>query len=221
MIAGTEPRVWSHTQEVAEATGGVAVLGVHPWFVSGVEDLDAALAELSRRAPAGIGEIGLDAARRGSAEAWQRQRRFARAQLALARELDLPVVFHCVRAAGELLRIVELDGLPAAGGMLHGWSGSPEMAMRAVRAGLHVSIGPMVCRPRARKARASAVAIPDDFLLVETDSPDQAPPGVDRGEPAHVVAVLTEIAELRNATVEQLAELTSANLARLWPRPTQ
>ena len=143
------------------------------------------------------------------------QEAWFRAQLALARELDVPVVLHCVRAGQRLLDVVAADGLPSAGGMLHGWGGPADQAARAVKLGLHVSFGPLVCRGRAKRARASVVAVPVERLLVETDAPDQPLPGRTVGEPADVVRVLATVAHLRGAHPEALAAQTDRNLRAL------
>lgn len=217
VIAGTRPATWDRTTRVAEETGGVALLGVHPWYVDEVADtLDEALERLRQLEPVGFGEMGLDAVRGPSPAQRALQRKVLRAQLALARQLDRPVAFHCVRAAPELLTLLERDGLPKSGGMMHGWSGPPDQAERAVKLGLMVSFGPLVCRERARRVREAAVRVPLEHLLVETDAPDQPLDHRTHGEPADVVTVLTTLASLRNQDVERIAFATAANARRLW-----
>jgi TatD DNase family protein len=217
LICGSDPDAWDHTEAVAARTGGVAALGVHPWVAAELSDsgVDAWIEALATRSPRIVGEIGLDALWYRDDTARARQRRAVRAQLALARERDVPVVLHCVRAYPELLALVERDGLPAAGGMVHGWSGPPGEVARALRLGLHVSFGPLVLRDKARKARQSVAEVPLDRLLVETDCPSMAPLGVERGEPAHVVQVAAEVAALRGVDAAEVAAATNANAERL------
>ncbi len=214
VVAGTRPSCWRGTQQTAEATGGRAVLGVHPWFAA--EATTESLTRLATLAPEGIGEIGLDGLAATSDDERALQRAAFRAQLALARERDVPVVIHCVKAVQEVLEVVRADGLPFRGGMIHGWSGSRESAEAFVRAGLCVSFGPLVCRPRARRAREAAAAVPVERLLVETDAPDQAPPGEERGEPAHARVVVEELARIRGVEPAALAAATRATLQRLF-----
>lgn len=164
-----------------------------------------------------MGECGLDWYRTRDTAGRQRQRRAFRAQLALARERDLPVVVHCVRAYGVLLEICERDGVPSAGGMIHAWTGAPELVPRALRLGLHLSFGPVVFV--ARRARAAVAEVPDARLLVETDCPDQAPPGHGRGEPADLVPVAAEVARLRGTEPEAVLASTAANARRLLGLP--
>ena len=219
VLAGTAPDTWDRTAAIGSVVGGAVVLGIHPWW-AGRCDLDGALAALASRPLAGIGEIGLDAvAARGDADR-ALQRRVFRAQLALARQRDVPVVIHCVRAFPELISLLRRDGLPVAGGMIHGWSGPADAAVAAAALGLCVSFGPLVCRPRARRVRQAAVAVPPTRLLVETDGPDQALPGHDRGEPDQVVAVLDTIAALRGQPAAELAPVLADNLGRLGLAPS-
>lgn len=214
VICGADPRQWDETLRIADQTGGIAALGVHPWSADSAEEaeLDRWLGALSSRPLRIVGEIGLDRLR---SEGWERQRRAFREQLALARERALPVVLHCVRAYPELLAIVEADGGSPAGGVVHGWSGPPDQVARAVRLGLSVSFGPLVLRDRARKARASVPLVPDDRLLVETDCPDMAPPGASRGEPSDLLAVAEAVAALRGCALDRIAAVTRANAERL------
>lgn len=212
VICGSRHERWDDTERIAAATNGIAVLGIHPWSAAGL-DLRPWLAELRVRPLRGIGEIGLDTLHPGGED----QRRVLRDQLALARERDLPVVLHCVRAYPELLAILERDGLPRAGGMAHAWSGPADQVERALRLGLHVSFGPMVLHDRAKKARASVPRVPDDRLLVETDCPNMKAPGVIRGEPAHLPRVVDGVAALRGQTAGHVGEITARNLATLFP----
>lgn len=219
IVCGSDHEDWDRTVRIADETGGVALLGVHPWSAAALDDdaLAPFLADLARRDLVGIGEIGLDVPHAPDDVARENQRRALRAQLALARDRDLPVVIHCVRAYPELLAILERDGLPRAGGMMHAWSGHPDQVGRALALGLYVSFGPMVMFDRAKKARASVPLVPEERLLVETDCPNMRPPGEARGEPAFLPRVVAELARLRGGEPDALARVTSRNLLRLFP----
>jgi TatD DNase family protein len=221
VLCGSIHERWDHTEQIARETGGIAILGVHPWFAAELDTgaLAPWLEDLRRRALVAVGEIGLDALYARTDEARENQRHALRAQLALARERELPVVLHCVRAYPELLAILERDGVPRAGGMMHAWSGPPDQVERALRLGLHVSFGPLVMRDRARKARQSVPLVPDERLLVETDCPNGMPPGETRGEPAHLVQVIEALAELRSQSPGHVGRVTSDNALRLLRFP--
>lgn len=208
VVVGSTPSLWDKTAAVAAETGGVAIYGIHPWDTAHWtrEQLDPHLADLHQRPMAGLGEIGLDALHTPDDACRTRQRTAMREQLAIARQRDLPVAFHGVRAWPELLKILVDDGLPRAGGMVHAWSGPPELIDRAIALGLHVSFGPLVLNPRAKKARNSVARVPERWLLLETDCPDGKPHGEARGEPAHLLEVAKEVAKLRDVAPQQLLQ---------------
>jgi TatD DNase family protein len=217
LIADSDHDDWDRTERIARETGGIAALGVHPWSDVDASTLDRCLRDLRRRSPDVIGEIGLDALHARDADVRQRQRRSFRAQLDLARELERPVVLHCVRAYPEMLAILRRDGLPRAGGIVHAWSGPADAIEGALALGLYVAFGPLILRDRARKARASVRRVPLDRLLLETDCPNMAPLGKARGEPADLVAVLEGVAALREESRGQIWAAAAANARTVLP----
>ena len=132
------------------------------------------------------------------------------AQLALAANRDLPVVLHCVRAYGTLLDEVAVAGVR---GMVHAWSGPPELVDRAVGLGLSLSFGSLVLR--SERVAACAASVPLSSMLLETDCPDMPIPGEARGEPAHLIAVAERIARLRGLSVVEVLEITGRNARAL------
>lgn len=218
IVAGTHPATWGRTQAVADATGGWAVLGVHPGWAGRVRDWRVVADALRGFSPLGVGEIGLDRRTAESAEGFSWQVEGMRAQLAVARELERPVVFHCVGAYPELLAVIRRDGLPVAGGFVHGWSGPPDRVAEALALGLGLSFGPAITAARAPRQVASARATPRDRLFVETDSPDQAPRGIGprRGTPSDLVRVVAALAAARGEDVAVTRRATRDNTARLF-----
>jgi TatD DNase family protein len=220
LICGSDPDRWALGRQLCRDHGGASFLGVHPWHAAELDQVDDLVADLLALAPDGIGEIGLDRLHGRTPLAWERQQRHLRAQLAVARERNLPVVLHGVRAWPELLTIAEKDGLPDAGGMCHAWTGAPDQLVRADRLGLLVSFGPAILYDRARKARQSAAAAPGSRLVVETDGPNMKPPGEVRGEPAHLPLVVAELARLRGEDPVALAAATDDRVRRWLGRPS-
>lgn len=218
VICGSDHERWDKTEALAGRIGAVAALGVHPWSAASMDEVEQArwVRDLRARRLVAVGEIGLDALWARDDAARLNQRRVFRDQLALARERDLPIVVHCVRAYPELLVILERDGVPQAGGMMHAWSGPPDLVPRALALGLYLSFGPMILRERARKARGSVREVPGERLLVETDCPNMLPPGEIRGEPAHLVRVIAEVAALRSVSPGHVGAVTAQNAARLF-----
>lgn len=221
IVAGVDPEGWARQAAIAEADPRVSVsYGLHPWAAAAASDeqvgplleaLDAALAGPVR--PVGLGELGLDHGRRGPPPTRARQERAFRAQLAMARERDLPVILHLVAAPGRALEILRQDGLPAAGGMVHRWSGPAELVPACVKLGLHLSFSPAFLH--SERLRAALVATPDHALLLETDAPDALPDGREVGLD-FLPVVLAAAAEVRGESAEALAARCDARLDALF-----
>ena len=203
---------------IAEANEGVyAALGVDPHQAATPEArrLDELRHLLAHPKAVAVGETGLDTVRRYATP--EQQRRLLDAQLALAEELELPIVIHNREADEETTRALEPFGGTV---VLHCFS-SPDLAEMAAERRYYVSFAGNVTYPNAARLRESAAVIPRDRILVETDSPYLAPQLV-RGrsnEPANVVHTLRLLAEARGETVEELASATHANAASAFRLP--
>jgi TatD DNase family protein len=194
-----------------EHEGVFAALGIDPHQAASpdAKRLDE-LRELLRHPKAiAVGETGLDNVRRQASPA--DQRRLFEAQLALADELELPVVVHSREAEEETAAVLATF---RGGVILHCFS-SPGLLPAALERGYFVSFAGNVTYPRASDLREAAAAVPDDRLLVETDSPYLAPQPV-RGrpnEPAYLVHTVAALAEVRGDEPDELAARTHANAA--------
>jgi TatD DNase family protein len=163
-----------------------------------------------------IGEIGLDYHYDFSPRDVQ-QRVFA-GQVALARELRLPVVIHTREATEDTFGILRERGGGEIGGVFHCFTGDVPMAEAALDLGFHISLAGIVTFPKAAGLREVARMVPADRLLAETDAPYLAPVphrGT-RNEPAHVVRVLETLAEVRRQPVEELAAQITRNFEGLF-----
>jgi TatD DNase family protein len=221
--------------EIAEAHEGVyATVGVHPHDAKTVSTGDlsmlAALAETRR--VVGIGEVGLDFYRNLSPP--DTQGRAFREQLALAREVQLPVVVHS-RDADEAVFEVLAEHVQEVGGarkhaplgMMHCFAGDLRLAERYIAIGFLISIAGPVTYATAEKTRDVARSIPLESLLIETDAPYLTPQTHrgKRNEPAFVIETARYIADLRGVTLDRIAAATAVNAARLFaldrvPQPT-
>lgn len=197
---------------IAEEHDGVyAALGVDPHQAGGedAERLDE-LRELLRHLKAvAVGETGLDNVRRFASP--EEQRRLFERQLALADELELPVVVHNREASRETADV--LAGFPGTV-ILHCFS-SPEMLPVALEREYYVSFAGNATYPKAPELREAATQVPGDRILVETDSPYLSPQPV-RGkpnEPAHLVHTVAVLAAARDESTEELATRSHANAA--------
>ncbi|MEI6668253.1 MAG: TatD family hydrolase [Acidobacteriota bacterium] len=163
-----------------------------------------------------IGEIGLDY-HYAFAPREAQQAVFA-AQLALARDLDLPVIVHTREADADTIRLLKEAGSGAWRGVFHCFSGDAELARAAVAMGFHVSFSGIVTFRKAEHVQQAAKEVPADRLLIETDCPylAPAPHRGKRNEPAWVVKVGESVAAIRQTTPAALAKAVTENYRRLF-----
>jgi TatD DNase family protein len=177
--------------------------------------LEHLAARIAAGRPVAIGEIGLDTKITASGLALQLP--LLERQLALAVDLDLPVILHCRGAFEELLAAVGRHG-GRLRGVLHAFSRGPDLAARVTAAGLYLALGGAVTRERAQQVRRAARTASLDRLVLETDAPSiglqDVPP--ERTEPRHVREVAAAVATLRGEPVESVAAATTAAAARLF-----
>lgn len=203
---------------VAESLGLSVSAGVHPHearlYTTAVEDELRGLAGEGRIAA--IGEVGLDFHYDHSPR--EAQREAFRRQVRLAREAGLPLIVHTREADGETAAILEEEKAGEAGGVIHCFTGGPELAARALALGFYVSFSGIATFPRSETIQQVARATPADRLLVETDAPFLAPPPYrgKRNEPAFVVEVARKLAALRGEPLELLGRRSLANFRRLF-----
>jgi TatD DNase family protein len=193
--------------------------GLHPMFLA--EHRPEHLPELAhwieREKPVAVGECGLDFYVEGlDAES---QRMYFHRQLELARDFDLPVILHARRALDEVTAAIRRVG--KLRGVVHSFSGSIEQAQQLWKLGFFIGIGGPVTYARARRLREIVATMPLEFLLLETDSPDQPLHGHQgaRNEPALLTEVCVCIAELRGVDYNALADATTHNCERLFKLP--
>ena len=193
-----------------------AAVGVHPEHAGEVNAaaIDALERLVRDRAVVAIGEIGLDYVRGAATKAAQIEG--FRAQVRLARRLDLPVVVHDREAHDDVERILGEER--ASKVVLHCFSGPPEMATRCAAAGWMISLAGPVTFKNAGSLRDVARALPDDRLLVETDAPYLSPVPVRgrRCEPAFVVHTARAIADLRGVPLGALEAVVERNARRVF-----
>ena len=162
-----------------------------------------------------IGEIGLD-------YYWEEnppkelQQRVFRDQLALAGELDLPVIVHDREAHGDSLSIIK--EFPQVRGVFHCFSGSAGMARELVKLGWMVSFTGVLTYKNARKAVEAAQAVPLDRIMIETDSPYMAPVPHrgKRNDSGYVRHVCEKLAEIKGISFEECARITLENGKRFY-----
>lgn len=201
-------------------TGLYPAYGLHPAYLDQHHeaDLDQLGDWLQRERAFAVGECGLDYHVGGLD--LDRQRSLFDRQLELARDFDLPVIVHALRAVEDV--IMALRRVGGLRGVVHSYGGSAEQAEHLWKLGFHLGIGGPVTYERARRLREVVATMPIEFLLLETDAPDQ-PLASHRGarnEPALLIEVLNVVAELRSADRGDIAAATTRNAEVLFGLPT-
>lgn len=211
---------WEKLRDLCAADDGLRpAYGLHPMYLD--QHRPAHLDDLARwladERPAAVGECGLDHFVEGLDP--DAQRTYFIRQLALAREFDLPVVLHARRAVDEV--IAALRRIGGLRGVVHSWSGSDEQARQLFALGFHLGIGGPVTFERAQRLRRTVATMPIEWLLLETDAPDQPGAGHrgERNEPALLPEVLAVVARLRGEAPGAVAAATAANAQRLFGGP--
>ncbi|MGB8636249.1 MAG: TatD family hydrolase [Rhodanobacteraceae bacterium] len=217
VVAGVSAARWESLCRVtAEHPGLYPAYGLHPMFMREHKLGDVGRLDdfLNKHQSVAVGECGLDF-HHGRDDA-DSQKQLLHAQLEIARKRDLPVILHARKALQEVTQLLKNVG--GLRGVVHSFSGSPEQARQLWELGFHLGIGGVATYPRARRLRRIVADMPVEWLLLETDSPDQPLCGHQgqRNEPARVADVLACVAELRQQDPQDLAEQVTANTRRLF-----
>jgi TatD DNase family protein len=191
-------------------------VGIHPHDAKDfTEDIYEKLRQWAdNKKVVSVGETGLDFHYRHSPEEVQKE--VFRRHLALAIEKNLPSVIHSREAKKDTIDILKESGMNK--GVLHCFSGDIGMAEDAMSMGLYISIAGPVTFKNARMLREVVKAIPDDYLLIETDAPYLAPVPFrgKRNEPAYMVHTAQEVANIRGVSINDIARITTLNARRLF-----
>ena len=218
----TKRAEWGQVVGTAQAKDDVfASVGIHPHHADQHQDLtrEELLEETRDPKVIGIGETGLDYYYDHSDRA--AQQRLFRMHIDVAREVQLPVIIHTRDAEDDTLSILrdemEKGAFPA---LIHCFTASADFGQQVLDLGLSVSISGIVTFKNARDLQAFAKDVPEDRLLVETDSPFLAPVP-HRGktcEPGFVRDTATFLADLRDETLDELAAYTTRNFYSLFSK---
>jgi TatD DNase family protein len=203
-----------------EYKGVYAAVGLQPNYLAEAKpgDWERVLALVESPGVVAIGETGLD--RHWDFTPFELQQDYFDRHIRLSQQCSLPFVVHmrdCDEDILVMLREARRRG-PLAG-VMHSFTGSRAMMEECVAMGLYISFAGMVTYKKSTELREIAAAVPDDRILVETDSPYLSPEPVrkiKRNEPAHVRHTAACLAEVRRVTLEEFAALTTANADRLF-----
>jgi len=218
ILIGIHPENWQSTRAIADARQNVwRAAGLHPNSAAEMWS-DRLLAELRDEATNGeivaIGETGIDLYR--SEESIDIQVDAFRAQIRLAKSLDLPIIIHQRDAEAEVLAALRQEG--GARGVLHCFGGDWEFASACLDLGLHLGIGGVATYKRSDATRDAIARAPADRLVLETDAPFLAPQRHrgKRNEPAYLREVVEVIAAARGVPSTEIEQRTTANACELF-----
>ncbi len=194
-----------------------ASVGVHPDYPDVLEPSVDDLVRLAQHPKiVAIGETGLDYYRLTGDLEWQRER--FRTHIRAAIKCAKPLIIHTRSSADDTLRLMQEENAQQAGGVMHCFTESWEVAQAALDMGFYISFSGIVTFKNAKSLKEVAQKVPLDRMLIETDSPYLAPVPF-RGktnEPGYVKHVAEEIARLRGCSYEQIAQTTTNNFIKLF-----
>lgn len=196
-----------------------AALGLHPLYIAQHQDADIALLErfLSNRDNklVAVGEVGLDLFM--EQPHFERQQGLLKAQFALAKRENLPVILHSRRSHDPLAAMLRQAKLPATG-VVHGFAGSLSQAQAFVKLGFAIGVGGTISYERAQKTRQVMAQLPLSSLVLETDAPDMPLQGFQGqpNRPERAVTVFEVLCSLRSEPAEQIAAALLENTRRVF-----
>jgi len=223
IIPGVAPEQWLTAASIAQQHQGIYFgVGLHPWWVKEPQDLTQSLqlirhelhSNMLKAKCVAVGECGLDAA---IETPMALQQQVLDIHLQIAQQTVTPLIIHCRKAHNELLVQLKRYDLPA-GGVIHGFSGSYELAASYWAMGFRLGIGGTITYERANKTRQAVKQLPLEAILLETDAPDMPLIGKqgERNSPIHLVEIAKVLADLRGESLDTIAAQTTLNAHTLF-----
>lgn len=227
LIPGVHPDQWVTSYELTKTLVGVkCAAGVHPWWIARLSDinyddkglsvsllkqLEQALEQVNCVA---IGECGLD---KTIATNFELQQIIFEQHIRCACDTGLPVIIHVRKTQNETLQLLARLK-PTGGGVIHGFTGSLELARQYWALGFYLGVGGSVTYARAHKTRRALAEMPLESLLLETDAPDMPLYGCQGvpNSPLKVIDVATALAKLRDQAIDDIARQTTQNAHQLF-----
>jgi TatD DNase family protein len=219
VCVGFDRQTINKAMELAEKYDFIyACVGWHPVDAIDMKEEDLVWIEELAAHPkvVAIGEMGLDYHWDKSPKEIQKE--VFRKQIQLAKKVKLPIVIHNREATADIVEILQEERAAEVGGIMHCFSGSPEVAVECLKMNFYISLGGPVTFKNAKKPKEVAAVIPLEKLLIETDCPYLAPHPYrgKRNEPGYVRLVAEQIAEIKGISLEEVAAVTTANAKKLF-----
>jgi len=225
LIPGVSPQQWPHAFRLAKSLSGlVMAVGVHPWWVKDMPNMmldDSQLEQMhyyiNSSYCVAIGECGLDAMIDLTVKD---QQPIFEQQTQFACESGRPLIIHVRKTHSETLTLLKRYQ-PSAGGVIHGFTGSEDLARQYWALGFYLGVGGSITYPRANKTRQAIQSMPMESLLLETDAPDMPLNGY-QGQintPRYLSKVAKSLAGLKGIPLDVVCKITTENAHRLFILP--
>lgn len=216
IVPAVSQNTWHSTIELCEKVASCHLaLGLHPVFIEQhqpdhLNELDHLV---TQHTPVAIGEIGLDFYLKELDR--EKQLAFFSKQLVIAQQHQLPVIIHNRKAHDECISLLKEHKISR--GIIHAFNGSIQQAEKYYEMGFALGFGGMLTFERSTKLRALVKALPIEAIVLETDAPDMtvAQHRGERNSPEYIPLIADAIANIRNISVDELAQATSANALRV------
>ncbi len=190
--------------------------GLHPYFIDkhAKQHIDELSNWIEQTKPVAVGECGLDFYLKDLDQTLQHY--YFEQQLDIALAFNLPVVIHARKSTEAV--IAAIKSRKGLRGMIHSYSGSYEQALQLINLGFYLSFSGPVSYKKSTRLRKLVQQLPLDFILVETDAPDQPVANAisKRNEPACIIDIIKSIAELHTTTTEHISDITTKNTHTLF-----
>lgn len=217
IVPGVQRTSWDRVRHCCDTYSALyPCYGLHPYFIAehNSDDIQALASYIEQHRPVAVGECGLDFFLKELDR--DQQQFYFEQQLDIALQADLPVVIHARKSTEAVIDAIRQR--PGLRGMIHSYSGSYEQAVKLIDLGFYLSFGGPVTFQQASRLRKTVSQLPLDSILVETDAPDQ--PGQmanrQRNEPAFIVEVVEQIAQLQHTDSHRVADITTENAKALF-----
>jgi TatD DNase family protein len=220
IVPGVMKNTWQRIKDCSEKFSSLyPCYGLHPYFIKQHQprDIKELKIWLDKHKPVAVGECGLDFFLKHLDI--ELQTFYFEQQLDIALEFNLPIIIHARKSTEAVINAIKKR--PGLRGMIHSYSGSYEQAQQLIKLGFYLSFGGPLTYENSTRLHKLVSLLPLEFILVETDAPDQPVAGAKqkRNEPVYIVKVIHQIAKLHNTNYQNITKITSKNTSHLFNLP--
>lgn len=221
LIPAINSNNWVNVQQIAKRFHCYYALGIHPWYSPlNSNEINAQLMQLTHfvkeqgkdKCLVAIGESGLDKLKGATIDL---QITLLIGQIAIANQYQLPILLHCVKAHTQLIHCLKSQPVQKKG-VIHGFTGSAEIAKEYTKLGFKLGIGGMLLMPNFKKLHQTVLQLPLNSFVVETDSPAMSPFIGQLNTPLTILQVIDKIASIKKISTQLVRDQLSQNAIQLF-----